>query len=158
MRRRPTAIVYNAFFVGFVFFLSSRYAVVSAQALSQRGFVEGSMLLFPQQASNDPTRAVGDVLAREEVFLKPSPWIQFAGGLDGRANSHSQVDEGWRVDASDRGTTRPRLSVRRLTATIAHGPFTIEAGKQFIRWGKADIINPTDRRSEERRVGKECRL
>ena len=25
------------------------------------------------------------------------------------------------------------------------GPITVVAGKQFIRWGKADILNPTDR-------------
>ena len=25
------------------------------------------------------------------------------------------------------------------------GPFSLEVGKQFIRWGKADILNPTDR-------------
>ena len=71
--------------------------------------------------------------------------MQFAGGLDLRANSHDQVDDRWRLDVDDRGVKRPRASLRRLTATFTHGPFTIDAGKQFIRWGKADIINPTDR-------------
>jgi hypothetical protein len=117
----------------------------TAQTLTQRGFVEGSLLLFPQQALNDPTRAVGDLLAREEVFVKPAPWIQFAGGIDLRANSHDQVDDRWRLDLDDRGTRRPRASLRRLTATLTRGPFTVDVGKQFIRWGKADIINPTDR-------------
>ena len=28
---------------------------------------------------------------------------------------------------------------------MARGRFTLDAGKQFIRWGKADIVNPTDR-------------
>ena len=37
------------------------------------------------------------------------------------------------------------MSVRRLAATLAHGPFSLDVGKQFIRWGKADIVNPTDR-------------
>ena len=46
---------------------------------------------------------------------------------------------------SDRGVQRPRLSLRRLTATLTHGAFTLDVGKQFIRWGKADILNPTDR-------------
>ena len=120
-------------------------APAAAQAITQRGFVEGGAFLFPQQAPNDRTRAVGDVLAREEVFVKPAPWIQFAGGLEVRANSHDQVDDRWRLDLDDRGAMRPRLSLRRLSATFTHGPFTIDAGKQFIRWGKADIINPTDR-------------
>jgi hypothetical protein len=117
----------------------------TAQALTQRGFVEAIAFLFPQTAPNDSTRAVGDFLAREEVFVKPAPWIQFAGGADLRANSHDQVDDRWRLDLDDRGARRPRASLRRLTATLTHGPLTIDAGKQFIRWGKADIINPTDR-------------
>ena len=71
--------------------------------------------------------------------------MQLAGGLDVRANSHDQVDETWRVDFSDRGTRRPRVSIRRLSATLTKRGFTIDLGKQFIRWGKADIINPTDR-------------
>ena len=36
---------------------------------------------------------VGDLLAREEVFVKPAPWLQFAGGLELRANSHDQVED-----------------------------------------------------------------
>ena len=120
-------------------------SVMSAQTVTQRGFVEGAILLFPQQAPNDPTRAVGDLLARDDVFFKPAPWMQFSGGLDLRANSHDQVDDRWRLDLDDRGVRRPRASLRRLTATFTRGPFTIDAGKQFIRWGKADIINPTDR-------------
>jgi len=118
---------------------------VDAQMLTQRGFLDGSIYLFPQDAPNDSTQVMGDFLAREEVFVKPAPWVQFAGGLDLRANSHDQVEESWRLDVSDRGAQRPRLSLRRLTATLTHGPFTLDAGKQFIRWGKADILNPTDR-------------
>jgi len=125
--------------------LVARAQPAAAQALTQRGFVEGTALLFPQTAPNDSTRVVGDFLAREEVFFKPTPWIQFAGGVDLRANSHEQVDDRWRLDLDDRGVRRPRVSLRRLTATLTHGPLTIDAGKQFIRWGKADIINPTDR-------------
>jgi hypothetical protein len=113
--------------------------------VTQRGFVEGAALLFPQAALNDPTQLAGDFVARDELFVKPASWLQFAGGLELRANSHDQVEDRWRLDVSDRGTRRPRLSLRRLTATLTHGPFTVDAGKQFIRWGKADIINPTDR-------------
>jgi len=40
---------------------------------------------------------------------------------------------------------RPALSFRRFSATAFKGPVTLEAGKQFIRWGKADILNPLDR-------------
>jgi hypothetical protein len=118
---------------------------LGAQTISQRGFLEGSGFEFPQVAPNDATRAIGDALFREEVVLKPAGWIQFAGGLDLRANSHEQVEDQWRLDFSDRGVLRPRAAIRRLTATLAAGAFTLDVGKQFIRWGRADILNPTDR-------------
>jgi hypothetical protein len=102
-------------------------------------------IAFPQRAPNDRNRGIADVTVREEAFVRPAPWVQFGGGLELRANTYDQVEQGWRLDISDRGQRRPRLSVRRLAATLARGPFTVEVGKQFIRWGKTDIVNPTDR-------------
>ena len=131
------------FFVAVVAAL--RATPVVAQTLTQRGFVEAVAFGFPQEAPNDRTRLVGGFLAREEAFFKPAPWIQFAGGVDLRADSHAQVEDRWRVDIADRGAERPRLSVRRASAAIARGPLTVDAGKQFVRWGKTDIITPTDR-------------
>lgn len=118
---------------------------LDAQTISQRGFIEGSLFVFPQITLNDQTRVIGDVLFREEVFLKPAGWIQFAAGLDLRANSHDQVEDQWRLDFGDRGVRRPRAAIRRLNATITAGRITVDLGKQFIRWGRADILNPTDR-------------
>ncbi|HEX3704660.1 MAG TPA: hypothetical protein VHU82_15125 [Vicinamibacterales bacterium] len=115
-----------------------------AQTVSQRGFVEGRAWLFPQSAANDPVTVVGDFLEREEVFATPAPWLQLAGGVDVRANSHDQVDDRWRLDFGDRGALRPMFSVRRLSATMHSRHVTVEAGKQFIRWGKTDIVTPTD--------------
>ncbi len=34
---------------------------------------------------------------------------------------------------------------RRLAPPLTRGPFTLELGKQFVRWGKTDIVVPTDR-------------
>jgi hypothetical protein len=117
----------------------------SAQAVAQRGFVEVRGTFFPQTAVNDPTRAVADVLAREEVFADLTPWLQGAVGVELRANSHDQVDTSWRLDVDDRGRFRPAISLRRFSVTAAHGPFTVDVGKQFIRWGTTDIVTPTDR-------------
>src|SRR6476660_5438066 len=75
----------------------------AAQTLTQRGFAEVTGFVFPQDAPNDTTNVVVDLLAREEVFLKPSDWLRLAGGVDLRANSHDQVDGRWRVDFRDRG-------------------------------------------------------
>lgn len=119
-------------------------AVATAQSLTQRGFVDAGAVLFPRQAANDRTRVVGDLLVREEVAARPVPWLQLAGGVDVRANSHGQVDQSWRVDLDDRSALRPSIAVRRLAATLRRGPLTVDAGKQFIRWGKADIVTPTD--------------
>ncbi|MDR1990739.1 MAG: hypothetical protein LBQ09_10980 [Acidobacteriaceae bacterium] len=117
----------------------------SAQPLTQRGFVEVNGIGFFENAPNDSTQAVVNLLAREELFAKPTDWLQFAGGIDMRANSHDEVDGRWTFDVSDRGVRRPRLALRRLTATVTRGPVTIDIGKQFIRWGTTDIVTPTDR-------------
>jgi hypothetical protein len=117
----------------------------SAQSVSHTGFVDGRLFGFPQTVPNDTTRIIGDALFRNEIVLRPVDWFQFAAGLDLRANSHDQVEDQWRLDFEDRGVRRPRAAVRRLAATIAARGFTLDAGKQFIRWGRADIIYPTDR-------------
>jgi len=79
------------------------------------------------------------------VFASPAPWLRAAVGIDLRANSHDQVTDSWALDATDRTVQRPRLSLRRAAVTIARRPFTIEIGKQFIRWGRTDVVTPTDR-------------
>ncbi|HZR22655.1 MAG TPA: hypothetical protein VFA59_03640 [Vicinamibacterales bacterium] len=120
-------------------------APAHAQTLTERGFLDGTVFLFPQQTLTDRTRVVGDFLARDEVFLKPAPWVQFAGAVDVRANTHDQVEDDWRIDLGDRTTRRPRLSLRRAAATLRAKAVTLDVGKQFIRWGKTDIVTPTDR-------------
>jgi hypothetical protein len=120
-------------------------ATLGAQTLTQRGFGEAVGTVFPQRTANDATRLVGDLRVRDEIFYKPRGWIQFAAGFELRANSHDQIQDAWALDYSDRGTRRPRFATRRLTATITRRWFTLDAGQQFIRWGKTDIVTPTDR-------------
>ena len=115
------------------------------QTLTHRGFIEGAAFVFPVEARNDPTRLVGDLLAREEVSVRPARWLLMAAGLDFRANTDDQVEDSWELDWDDRGSARPRLAIRRLAATLTHGPLTVELGKQFVRWGKTDVVVPTDR-------------
>ena len=120
-------------------------APANAQTFSQRGFVESRVLFYPQDTLNDSTNLVADLLVREEATVKLAPWLQFAGAGDVRANSHDQVDAGWTFDFFDRGLQRPMVSIRRINATLTTGRLTIDAGKQFMRWGKTDIVTPTDR-------------
>jgi hypothetical protein len=116
-----------------------------AQVLTHRGFAQAAGVAYPREADNDPEQLVGDLLLRGEVFVKPAHALQFAAGLDLRADSHDQVADGWNVDFWDRGDRRPRLAVRRIAATVRGGPFTADLGKQFVRWGKTDVVSPTDR-------------
>jgi hypothetical protein len=139
--QRPTGLCFVAVFAAAM----AGAGPAPAQTVTQRGFVEVRGTLFPQEASHDPVNAVADVRAREELFARPAGWLGLAGGVDALANTHDQVDASWRLDVADRGVRRPALALRRLTATITRGGFTLDVGKQFIRWGKADIVTPTDR-------------
>jgi len=122
-------------------------AAAGAQTFSQRGFVDARGTGFFEKAPNDQVQGIADLLFREEVFVKPaqSDWLRLEAGVDFRANSHDQVEDEWRLDFEDRGIRRPRVAVRRLAVVMTAGKLTVEAGKQFIRWGRADILNPTDR-------------
>lgn len=132
MRRRAAIVV--ALLVG----VHPRPAI--GQDVTHRGFVEARVTLFPQQTSNDQRRVVGDLLAREDVLVRPSSWLRFAGGFEARGNSYDQVEPSWRVRVNDRTSRRPALALRRLVATITRGGLAVDIGKQFVRWGKADIV------------------
>jgi hypothetical protein len=109
------------------------------------GFIEARGILFPQKTPNDSTQAVSDWLWRQEAIARPASWLQLVGGMDLRLNTHDQVDDVVRVDWEDRGLRAPLLSVRRLAANVTAGRFTLNIGKQLIRWARADVLNPIDR-------------
>jgi hypothetical protein len=136
------ALVVATVFASLTFAFSSK---AEAQTFSQRGFVDGRGQFFFEEDPTDQPRQIGDVMLRQEVFIKPSQWLRLFAGVDLRANSHDQVEDEWRLDFEDRGILRPKAAVRRLGATISGGHLTLDLGKQFIRWGRADILNPTDR-------------
>jgi hypothetical protein len=117
----------------------------AGQPFGQRGFLEGRAVVYPSQAPNDATQLVADGLFRQEASWRPASWLTVAGAFDARADSHDRVEQRWVIDWSDRGARRPALSVRRIGAAVVRGGLTVEAGKQFVRWGKADVLNPTDR-------------
>jgi hypothetical protein len=115
------------------------------QTITHDGFIDYRGVRYPESAPNDPTNFVGDLLVREDVFVKPTPWLQLAAGFDFRVNSHDQVDESFRLFDSDRTIKRPPVALRRLAATLTYRQLTVDVGRQFFRWGKTDIISPTDR-------------
>jgi hypothetical protein len=124
-------------------FLLSR--VGAAQNFTQRGFVETSLALYPEAAPNDSGHAIDESLLRYEASYKALPWLRFSGSFDARFDSHQQVERALHIDWQDRSLRRPAFSARDFKAALSRGKLTAEVGKQFIRWGKADILNPTDR-------------
>ncbi len=116
-----------------------------AQNFEQRGFIENSTLFYPQTAPNDSGHVVNETLLRWEASYRIASWISIHGAFDAETDSHRQVDRNFTLDALDRSIARPAFSLRRYSATIHKGKFTAELGRQFIRWGKTDILNPTDR-------------
>ncbi|MBK5295128.1 MAG: hypothetical protein JJE04_26060 [Acidobacteriia bacterium] len=117
----------------------------AAQRYSQRGFFETITTLYPQTAPGDSGHAVAEGLLRWEGAYQAAPSLKLQAAFDARTDTHHQVERIARLDWQDRSRQRPALSLRRLSAVWHRGPVTVEAGKQFIRWGKADILNPTDR-------------
>ena len=65
-------------------------------------------------------------------------------GVDVRASSHDEVDTRRWFDWRDRGLQRPALSLRRAAVSLTRGAWQMEAGRQVVRWGKTDIVVPTD--------------
>jgi len=120
-------------------------ATLAAQAFQQRGYLDLRTTFFPQTAANDSGRVIADTLLRYEVSAKLTPWFKLNGAIDARTDTHRQTERSGRFDWQDRGFLRPALSFRRFSAVAFKGPVTFEIGKQFIRWGKADILNPLDR-------------
>jgi hypothetical protein len=120
-------------------------SVCAAQNFTHRGFIEVGSFVYPQDAVNDSGNVIGEALLRYEAFYRITRGWRLAGGIDARTDTHRQVEREARLSWWDRERRRPAFSVRRLSAGYARGRFSLEAGKQLIRWGKADILNPTDR-------------
>ena len=130
---------------GAAFWVLAVAAVAWGQSFTQRGFLETDFIGYPQTAPNDSGQEIGEALFRYEAFYKLDSDWQFAGGIDARADTHAQVDRTWELSWDDRERRRPSFEVRQLNATYSKRKLTVVLGKQFIRWGKADILNPTDR-------------
>ncbi len=125
--------------------LAALAGAARAQSFTQRGFLEIRNFAFPQTVPGDSGRLVSEQLLRWEAVWRLRPALQLNLGADARFDSHRQFERAWRLDWADRRRQRPALSARRLSLLAHRGGFTFEGGRQFVRWGKADILNPTDR-------------
>ena len=111
----------------------------------QRGFIDSRLSAFPQAGSNDRARLVGETVWRHEASFETNAGWKFFSAVEARTDSHHQTARTWNWTADDRTIRRPAFALRRLSAQYHKGWMTLEVGRQFIRWGKADLLNPTDR-------------
>jgi hypothetical protein len=116
---------------------------VFGQVFDQRGFFEVDVVGYPFTTPNDSGQVVGVGTFRWDASYKPLSWLTFSGGLEVQADTHRETS--YRFNLDDRNLLRPVFSIRSLETTIHKGIVTADLGKQFIHWGKTDIINPTDR-------------
>lgn len=116
-----------------------------AQRVAYRGFAEMTGQLFPQDTPSDDVRGLAALHVRLEPAVRLAPWARLRATLDARADTRRYVERVWRVDWQDRSPRRPAVSVRQAQVALSRGALTVDAGKQFIRWGKTDILAPTDR-------------
>ncbi|MGH9672705.1 MAG: hypothetical protein ACRD44_05940 [Bryobacteraceae bacterium] len=119
--------------------------LLMAQSFTHRGYLETRVFAFPQAAPNDAGRFIGESLLRWEPEVSLGAGWRLHGSFDARADTHRQFEREFRLDWQDRRLRRPAFSLRRFSAQYHRGGFTAEFGRQLIRWGKADILNPTDR-------------
>jgi hypothetical protein len=119
--------------------------IAAGQGFTHRGFIDLRVLAFPQTAPNDSSHAIGEALLRYEASRAVLPGLRVHAGFDARTDTHHQTERSARLDWQDRGVKRPAFSVRRLSAVYGRRGVTAEIGKQFVRWGKTDILTPTDR-------------
>src|SRR5882762_1714814 len=115
------------------------------QGLSHLGYLETEVTTYPQTAPGDSGLWIGQSLLRYEPSYKLNSGFQVQASFDARVDTHRQAQRNWDLSFWDRTTQWPAFAVRRLSASYSRGPLSLELGKQIVRWGKTDILNPTDR-------------
>ena len=117
----------------------------SAQDFTYRGFGEVQSTFYPQTTPQDDDHVAVEARFRIEPAVRPVDWLTLSGSVDARIDNLEQVEREWRFNVDDRLIRRPAFSLRHAVATLRRQTLAVDIGKQFIRWGKTDILNPTDR-------------
>ncbi len=117
----------------------------SAQNFDQRGYLETSLSGFPETAPNDSSGAIGQAVLQWDLSYKAFSWLKLYGGVKAQTDTHRETERTLHLDFRDRGLLRPAFEIRTAKVTMHRGRFTVDIGKQLVRWGKADLLNPTDR-------------
>jgi hypothetical protein len=115
-----------------------------AQVFTERGFVEMRGFFYPQTAPGDSGHAVAEWVLDYEATWRPIPSFRLRAEAEMQTDTHREAERRLHLSWLDRELQRPAFAVRGLSVSYSKGRLTLEGGKQLIRWGKADILNPTD--------------
>ena len=120
-------------------------AACFGQTFTQRGYLEVRGTFYPQDAPRDSGTAIGEAAFHYEFVWHPAPSLRVNAAFDAQTDTHHQSERNFHLSWADRELLRPAFAARRFSLAYTSGRLALEAGRQFIRWGKADVLNPTDR-------------
>lgn len=112
---------------------------------TNRASIEWRGFFYPMEAENDSGSWVGDVRLRLDGGARLDDHWTVNYAFDAGLDTHRQYRRDAGVFWFDRTNRRPALAVRQFSVRYAAGDWTVEAGKQVIRWGQTDLWSPTDR-------------
>ncbi len=136
-RKRPLTIL------AVVLFLYS-HPIFSQSTWEYGGFLEESGLIYarkPNQA-DAYAEAIGKFRAWGRAPIGTR--VSIRGAFELQVDTHRNVDRSRWLDLENRGLRQPAGSVSELYLDVKLGRVDLRAGKQRIRWGRADGFNPTD--------------
>lgn len=122
---------------------------ISGPALAQKrfelgGFLEGSAQVYPSAPNSSDAHAAGSGRFQLWSRAKLSSRISWRGRVDFRIDTHLDADRNSWADLSQRGLRQPAGALSEFYLDLKLGRLDLRAGKQEIRWGRADGFNPTD--------------
>src|SRR5437867_3926579 len=118
---------------------------VTAQNLVEYGgFFEQSAQLYAGKPNSSDTLSSSTGRFHLWSRARLNPRLSWRGSVDFRLDTHHDIDRRRWTDLSQRGLRQPAGALRELYVDAKLGRLDLRAGKQEIRWGRADGFNPTD--------------
>ena len=133
-----------AFICGLLFSLFLCGSALAQQPFEFGGFLEESGQFFARKPNPSDAYATGAAHFQLWSRAKLNSRISWRGQVDFRIDTHRNVDRNRWADFSDRGLRQPAGELSEFYLDMKLGRVDLRAGKQEIRWGRADGFNPAD--------------
>jgi hypothetical protein len=108
------------------------------------GFVRETAQIFARKPNSSDTYVNGTGQFQFWYRATIQERFSFRGAVDFQLDTHGDVDRDRWFDLSQRGLRRPAGALSELYLDAKLGHVDLRVGKQQIRWGRADGLNPTD--------------